>query len=122
MPTKKQTYYLRKRVLQEWRGLPSETKEDRSKPLGEVLLKVVTKLGLQHRLREEEVIGAWCSIVGEFLAAHSKPLQLAHGVLYVQVLQPTIRYELDRVWKPEILNKFQERFGKKTIRDMKFSF
>lgn len=122
MATKKKRDYLRRRVLQEWRGLPSEKKEDRTTPIFDVLSTVVRKLGLQGRLEEEKVIAAWRDIVGEFLAAHSKPLHLAHGTLYVQVLQPTIRYELDRVWKTEVLHKFQERFGKKIIRDMKFSF
>lgn len=118
----KKLNYLRQRVLKEWRGLPSEKKEDREAPLSEALTKVLRKLGLQERIKEEEVIAAWREVVGDFLATHSKPLQLAHGTLTVQVLQPTIRYELDRVWKTEVLRKFQERFGKKTVRDMKFSF
>lgn len=118
----KKKSYLRKRVLKEWRGLPSEKEEDCNTPLTEVLTKVLRKLGLQERIKEEEVIAAWRDIVGDFLAAHSKPLQLTHGTLIVQVLQPTVRYELDRVWKTEVLRKFQERFGKKTVRDMKFNF
>jgi predicted nucleic acid-binding Zn ribbon protein len=120
--SKKQLSYFRKRALQEWRGLPSEKQEDRGSSISEVLGKVVKKLGLQGRIKEEEVVGAWHEVVGDFLAKHSKPLQLAHGILYVQVLQPAIRYELDRVWKPEVLRKLQERFGTKVIRDMKFSF
>jgi hypothetical protein len=41
-------------------------------------------------------------------------------VLTIQVLQPSVRYELERNWKAEILQKLQTRFGKKVIREVKF--
>ena len=122
MSTKSHSQFLRKRVLQEWRGLPAEAPPDRNASISEVLTKVIKKLGLNARIKEDEIIGAWRELVGDFLANHSEPLQLAHHILYVRVLQPTIRYELDRVWKPKVLQKLQERFGAKVIRDIKFSF
>jgi hypothetical protein len=45
---------------------------------------------------------------------------LSRGVLTVQVLQPSVRYELESNWRPKILAKLQERFGKKTVREVKF--
>jgi hypothetical protein len=36
------------------------------------------------------------------------------------VIQSSVRYELDRTWKPEIIRKLREQFGEKTIRDVKF--
>jgi hypothetical protein len=45
---------------------------------------------------------------------------LSGGVLGIHVLQPSLRYELERNWKREILTKLQERFGKKAIREIKF--
>ena len=42
------------------------------------------------------------------------------GVLTVRVLQPTVHFELDRFWKPKILAKLKERFGSRTVRDVKF--
>ncbi|MFZ4115267.1 MAG: DUF721 domain-containing protein [Chthoniobacterales bacterium] len=122
MSKKSHISFLRKRVLQDWRGLPGEARPDRATAVSEVLTKVIQTLGLKKRLQEEEIMRAWHEVVGDFLAAHSEPQQLAHGTLYVRVIQPTIRYELDRVWKPEIIRKLQERFGNKIIRDMKLSF
>ncbi len=66
------------------------------------------------------MLGAWKEIVGEFIAQHSSPAFLREGVLYVQVLQPTVHYELDRVWKPQIVKKLKARFGSKVIRDVRF--
>jgi predicted nucleic acid-binding Zn ribbon protein len=65
------------------------------------------KLGLKERLRQSEVIDAWSSIVGEFIAAHSAPVALREGVLYVRVLQPSLHYKLERIAKTTILRKLR---------------
>jgi hypothetical protein len=44
----------------------------------------------------------------------------ADGVLYVRVLQPALHYELDQISKPIILRKLKQRFGSRTIREIKF--
>ena len=78
------------------------------------------KLGLKERLRETEVIDAWSAIVGEFIAAHSAPVSLREGVLYVRVLQPALHYELEQIAKAEVLRKLKQRFGGRIIREVKF--
>jgi len=78
------------------------------------------KLGLKERLQGTEILAAWKSLVGEFIAAHSCPVALRDGVLYVHVLQPALHYELERVTKPEIVRKLKQRFGTRTIRDLRF--
>ena len=42
------------------------------------------------------------------------------GVLIVQVIQPAVRYELDRSWKRSILRKLQDRFGAKSVCEVRF--
>ena len=112
---------LRARVLAEWRGLPETPfPRDSARPIGDALGKVMKKLGLGERLREEEVLGAWREIVGDFFAKHSSPQRLKEGVLYVHVLQPTVHFELERVWRREILAKLKKRFGGQVVRDMRF--
>jgi predicted nucleic acid-binding Zn ribbon protein len=112
---------LRKHVIEEWRGLPEpDEKPDRTLSTREVLLQLAPKLGLESRLREEEIISAWVEIVGSFFAQHSRPVRLNQGVLVVHVLQPTVLYELERQWKSLILTKLKERFGGKSIRELRF--
>jgi predicted nucleic acid-binding Zn ribbon protein len=112
---------IRAIVLMEWRGLPQMPfVRHTAKPISETLSKVMTGLGLKDRLREDEVLKAWKELVGDFIAAHSSPQRLQDGVLYVRVLQPTVHYELDRVWKPQIVEKFKARFGARTVREIKF--
>jgi hypothetical protein len=55
-----------------------------------------------------------------FIAMHSAPVALRQGVLYVRVLQPALHYELEQISKTEILRNLKQRFGGKTIRDVRF--
>ncbi|MHA3771745.1 DUF721 domain-containing protein [Verrucomicrobiota bacterium sgz303538] len=112
---------LRARVIAEWRGLPEiPFVRDTAKPISDALTKVMTGLGLKDRLKEDEVLKAWGEIVGDFIAKHSAPQRLKDGVLTVRVLQPTVHYELDRVWKRELLDKLKRRFGSRLVREIRF--
>lgn len=91
-----------------------------AKPVGDAIIAVMEKLGLKDRLKEEEVLRCWAEIVGDFVSRHSTPQRLAAGVLTVRVLQPTLRYELDRVWKQDILSKLKAKFGARTVKEVKF--
>jgi predicted nucleic acid-binding Zn ribbon protein len=112
---------LRAAVIAEWRGLAEKkTRPDRWQAPADLLPNLMQRLGLRERLHEAEVIDAWSKIVGEFIAAHSAPVALRDGILYVRVLQPALHYELEQISKIEILRKLKKRFGAKTIRDIRF--
>ena len=82
---------LRAAVIAEWRGLPEKKlRPDRWQSPAELMPKLMQRLGLRERLRETEVIEAWSKIVGDFIAAHSAPVALREGILYVRVLQPAL--------------------------------
>ena len=112
---------LRAAVIAEWRGLPDKRpKPDRWEAPSDVLPKLMQQLGLKERLHETEVIDAWTHIVGDFIAAHSAPVSLREGVLFVRVLQPALHYQFEQISKPEILRKLKQRFGGKTIKQIRF--
>src|SRR5437763_9978627 len=112
---------LRAAVIAEWRGLPeSKMRPDRWQSPAEVMPKLMQRLGLRERLHETEVIDAWSKIVGDFIAAHSAPVALREGILYVRVLQPALHYALAQISKTEILGNLKQRFGGNTIRDVRF--
>jgi predicted nucleic acid-binding Zn ribbon protein len=111
---------LRARVIAEWRGLPERPfPADTARNVGQVLEKVLAELGLEKRLREEEVLSAWREVVGDFIAQHSSPQRLVEGVLHVRVLQASMHYELDRTLRQEIVAKLKGRFGR-VVRDVRF--
>jgi predicted nucleic acid-binding Zn ribbon protein len=93
---------------------------DRWQSPADLVPKLMQRLGLRERLRETEVVDAWSKTVGDFIAAHSAPVALREGILYIRVLQPALHYELKQISKPEILRKLKKRFGGKTMRDVRF--
>ncbi len=104
---------LRAIAIAEWRGLPERRMQpDRWQSPADLVPKLMQRLGLRERVHETEVIDAWSKIVGEFIAAHSAPVALREGVLYVRVLQPALHYELEQISKLEILRKLKKRFGR----------
>jgi len=112
---------VRANVIAEWRGLPEKRiLQNRWAEPADVLPKLMQRLGLKERLHETEVLEAWSKIVGDFIAAHSSPVALREGILYVRVLQPALHYELEQVSKIEILRKLKLRFGGKVIKDVRF--
>jgi predicted nucleic acid-binding Zn ribbon protein len=112
---------LRRKALSEWRGLEeSKPRPDRCASVAALLQKILPKLGLADRLCEQQITDAWREVAGDFLAQHSIPAGLAGGILTVQVIQPSVRYELERTWKREILEKLQARFGKRVVREVRF--
>jgi predicted nucleic acid-binding Zn ribbon protein len=103
---------LRSAVIAEWCGIPErKIRPDRWQSPAEVMPKLMQRLGLRERLRETEVIDAWSKLVGEFIAAHSTPVALREGVIYVRVLQRALHYELEQISKSEVLRKLKQRFG-----------
>ncbi|MFV0337833.1 MAG: DUF721 domain-containing protein [Chthoniobacterales bacterium] len=112
---------MRRRILAEWRGLPvAPVKRERTRAVGEVLEKLLPRLGLGEKLDERQIQDTWRELVGDFLAEHSRPVSLRSGALVIQVLQPAVHYELDRVWKTKILERLQKHFGRTKIRSIRF--
>ena len=112
---------LRANIIADWRGLPEKRPvPDRWQAAVDVIPKLMQRLGLKERLHETEVMEAWGQIVGEFIAAHSAPVALRDGIVYVRVLQPALHYELEQISKAEILRKLKQHFGARTIRDIRF--
>lgn len=112
---------LRARALAEWRGLPQTgPAPDRTVEVADAVEKLLKSMGLQDRVKAEAVLSAWREVVGEFVAKNSAPRQLKGGVLYVSVLQPSLHFELERVWKRDIVEKLKKRFGSRVVRDVKF--
>jgi predicted nucleic acid-binding Zn ribbon protein len=112
---------LKARILAEWRGMPEDPfPKDTAELVGSVVESVFGKLGLKTRIREEEIKEAWREVVGDFLSRHSAPASLENGTLVVHVLQPTVHFELERVWKRKLLLKLQEKFGKHAVREIRF--
>jgi predicted nucleic acid-binding Zn ribbon protein len=111
---------LRRSILAEWRGYGEPSASRPAVRVSDAIGDLVGKLGLGERICEQEILSTWQEIVGEFLATHSTPNRLVNGVLHVQVIQPSVRYELENRWRKVVLEKLKERFGAQVVRDIRF--
>lgn len=109
-------------ALREWRGgVPEPRKLETWRTAAEVFEPVIRELGLQERVCEAQILEAWGAIVGPFLAVHTRPTRLNDGVLYVRVVQPSLRFELERGLRGGLVEKLRERLGKRVrIREIRF--
>jgi predicted nucleic acid-binding Zn ribbon protein len=112
---------LQRKVIADWRGvyIPPDLSGYERK-VGDVVGRIMKRAGIEDRLNHEEVAADWEAIVGEFLAKYSRPVSLRRGVLQVAVIQASVRYDLERRLKRDILLRLQERYGKQKVRDVKF--
>ena len=117
------TSLLRRQVLREWQpyykepellGAEAVTAASKLVPLA------MKQLGLEQRLHQSQVFQLWQTMVGADIARHAQPISLRNGVLIVAVDHPVWLQELSRYHKALIVQKVQERVGKKTVRDIVF--
>lgn len=117
------TSALRTQVLREWQpfytdpDLPGAKSTNSTNNLVPLVMK---RLGLEQRLQQSQAFHLWPNIVGSDIARHAQPVSLRNGALIVAVDHPVWLQELSRYHKPLILQKVQERVGKKAVRDIVF--
>lgn len=109
------------KALTEWRGY-REPSDPNARLVGvrAALSVLLPKLGLGDAMDEQAVRRAWEKIVGSFVAAQSVPDRIRNGVLFVRVHQSSVRFELERTWKAEIVRKLRAEFDVSKIREVKF--
>ena len=114
---------LRAQVLREWRPFQADGDLLGAKPAvatNKLVPLVMKQLGLEQRLQQSQVFYLWPNIVGTDIARHAQPVSLRNGMLIVAVDHPVWLQELSRYYKPLVLQKVQERVGKKAVRDILF--
>jgi predicted nucleic acid-binding Zn ribbon protein len=90
-------------------------------PVGEVIVGVIKRVGLDARVWEQSILDAWVELVGEAVARRARPGYIQNGVLTVFVSNAAWMNELVRFGKKALLEKLQSRFGAARIRDIRFA-
>lgn len=112
---------LKRRALADWRGIyvPPDLKKF-EKRIADLIPAVMKKTGAEDLVGQTKIADEWESLVGAFIASHSRPIALRRGSLIVAVTQAAIRYDLERRHKAGILARLQERFGSALVRSVRF--
>lgn len=114
----------RRTVLAEWRRVDLAPWEKAWKPrdrsAAAVVSGVLRDLRLDQRQSETEIVKVWNRLLDPNLAAHSQPVGLRHGTLFVAVDSNVWLDEIVRYRQAEILERLQSAFGSQVIRRISF--
>ena len=89
------------------------------KHIGSALNLMIKDLGFEKRMNQVRVVELWAEIVGENIALIATAERVNDGLLYVKVKSMTWRTEL-LFQKKKIIERIEERVGKKVIKDIRF--
>jgi predicted nucleic acid-binding Zn ribbon protein len=93
-----------------WEPLPTQDGPAGPQQVGKGLDRLVRGLGGPSAQAVGAVFGRWAEIVGEQIAAHTRPLAMRDGALQVGVDDPAWAPEL-RFLEPQILSRLHEVLG-----------
>jgi len=84
--------------------------------LKDVLPTVLSRLQDPETLKKNQLFNQWPDVVGQKIAAHSKPSISKAGHLFVWVDQSALAFELNQKYRPTILKRAQAIMGSGAIK------
>ncbi len=114
----------RQRVLAQWRGVdlaPLEAAQAyRPRQVGDVVPKLFADLRLDQRRAEAEIVHVWNRLIDPTLVAHTQPVGVRKGTLFVVVDSSVWLTEIVRYRRKEILDRLQHSFGPTLIQKISY--
>ena len=115
---------FRQRALAELHGIdvrPLEiARETKARPVSELLPGVLSKLRMEQRQSETEIVRVWNNLVDPNIAAHAQPTGINAGTLFVTVDSSVWLDEIVRYRRKEILARLQHSFGREMVKRISF--
>lgn len=114
----------REEALAQWRGWDSSPMEiarkDSSKPVKDVMGRVLSGLRIERRQSETEILKVWKHLIDPTITAHAQPTGIRNGTLFVSVDSSVWLDEIVRYRRQEILERLQTSFGRELISRISF--
>lgn len=114
----------RQRALADLRGIdltPLERTRGRpAKAAGDLLPQIMTKLRMDKRQGEAEIVRVWRHLIDPVITAHAQPTGINKGTLFVTVDSSVWLDEIVRYRRKEILDRLQHSFGRELIQRISF--
>ncbi len=87
--------------------------------LGDAIKEVVSRLRMNQKLEEVNLMSSWEPVVGSMIARHTDHLAVKNGILYVNLDSAPLRNEL-MMARSKIVKALNKEAGKKLIKDIVF--
>lgn len=95
--------------------------DNQAPPIGDLIPDTLRGMQLGNHAKVMQIADAWPELVGPQLASNTRPAHLEYGILTGFVRHPMWLMELNGPTGKEILSRVQEKFGKATIRSIRWS-
>jgi predicted nucleic acid-binding Zn ribbon protein len=114
----------KERALADLRGIdlaPLEKIRERpAKAVGDVMPQILSKLRMDKRQGESEILRVWQHMIDPTITAHAQPTGVNKGTLFVTVDSSVWLDEIVRYRRKEILDRLQTSFGREVIQRISF--
>ena len=114
----------KERALADLRGIdlaPLERIRERpAKAVGDVMPQILSKLRMDKRQGESEILRVWQHLIDPTITAHAQPTGVNKGTLFVTVDSSVWLDEIVRYRRKEILDRLQTSFGREVIQRISF--
>src|SRR5688572_14043574 len=90
------------------------------KSAGELLPQILTKLRMEKRQSEAEILRVWRHLIDPTITDHAQPTGINKGTLFVTVDSSVWLDEIVRYRRKEILDRLQHSFGRELIQRISF--
>ena len=87
--------------------------------LGDILRIQCSRMGLNRRMKEQRLLGAWAEAVGKGVAERTQPMRIEKGVLFLKVTNSVWMQQL-QFMKELIVKKLHEKTGMDLVQDLRF--
>ncbi len=92
----------------------------RARPVGTLLPAVLTRLRMDRRRAEAEIVRVWNQLLDPNIVAHAQPVGFRKGTLFVNVDSSVWLSEIVRYRRKEILERLQHSFGRELVKRISF--
>jgi predicted nucleic acid-binding Zn ribbon protein len=114
----------RQRALAELRGIDprplEKAREHTARPVSALMPGVLSKLRMDKRQSETEIVKVWNRLIDPNVAAHAQPTSINNGTLFVTIDSSVWLDEIVRYRRKEILDRLQHSFGRELIKRISF--
>ena len=114
----------KERALADLRGIdlaPLEKIRERpARAVGDVMPQILSKLRMDKRQGESEILRVWQHLNDPTITAHAQPTSINKGTLFVTVDSSVWLDEIVRYRRKEILDRLQTSFGREVIQRISF--
>ena len=87
--------------------------------LGDAIKEVVSRLRMNQKLEEVNLMASWEPVVGSMITRHTDHLAIKNGILYVNLDSAPLRNEL-MMARSKIVKALNKEAGKNLIKDIVF--